>query len=294
MGVWESPIVEERGWGTCAVPDGRDERNRTNFAHGPATVADVDGDGTLEVVAVGNTYDCAANPYQSLYSGIFIFHRDRSRFTGSGFDWTHVPVDTGSPLIEDYNIIESVHPNPVVVDLDGDGQKETLFPSYDGRMHAFWLDKTEHGSWPYSIYDSTEGLYRFASEPVVADLDNDGSAEVLFTSWVEKGSEETGWLHILSSEGVPVHQVRLPEAYGSPDWNGAMAAPTLDNIDGDADLEIVINTAHSGIVAFDLPGTASARVLWGTGRGGYLRAGVAEEQVIFSDGFESADTSFWE
>lgn len=293
VGVWESPAIESRGWGSCSQSDGRAERNRTNFAHGPVAVADVDGDRTLEVVAVGNTYDCAARPYASLYSGPFIFNRDRSRFVNADYDWMTVPIDTGGPLVEDYGVIESVHPNPVVVDLDGDGEKEILFPSFDGRMHAVWLDKSEHGSWPYSIYDSGEGIYRFASEPVVADLDADGAAEVIFTSWPEKGSHATGKLHILSALGLPLHEVSLPDAYGSPDWNGAMAAPTLDNIDGDADLELVINTAHSGFVSYDMPGTDGARVLWGTGRGGYRRAGVAERRVLFADGFESGLMSSW-
>ena len=52
-----------------------------------------------------------------------------------------------------------------------------------------------------------------------------------------------------------------------------MAAPTLADIDGDVDLEVVLNTAHSGIVAQDLPGTAGAHILWGTGRGNYWRDG---------------------
>lgn len=40
-------------------------------------------------------------------------------------------------------------------------------------------------------------------------------------------------------------------------------------------MELVIGTSHSGAVAYDLPGSANARVLWGTGRGSFLRAGVA-------------------
>jgi uncharacterized repeat protein (TIGR01451 family) len=52
-----------------------------------------------------------------------------------------------------------------------------------------------------------------------------------------------------------------------------MAAPTLANIDADADLEIVLNTAHSGVVAYDLPGSANASILWGTGRGNFQRSG---------------------
>jgi hypothetical protein len=115
--------------------------------------------------------------------------------------------------------------------------------------------------------------YRFASEPVVADLDNDGYAEVIFPSWTQKGSNATGKLHILNYMGHVLHEIDLPSAFGGADWNGALAAPTLADIDGDGELEVVLNTAHSGFVAYDLPGTANAPVLWGTGRGSYLREG---------------------
>jgi hypothetical protein len=176
-------------------------------------------------------------------------------------------------LSEDYTVIENNQPNPVVVDLDSDGLKEILYPSYDGRVHAYWLDKTEHGNWPYSVYKPVEGVYRFATEPAVADLNHDGHAEVIFASWVEISSHLTGKLHILDYLGNPLHEVSLPAAFGGQDWNGALAAPTLDNIDSDADLEVVLNTAHSGVVAYDLPGSAGASILWRTGRGSYQRNG---------------------
>jgi uncharacterized repeat protein (TIGR01451 family) len=270
VGVWESLATELRGWGTCSTSDGREERYRANFAHGPADIVDVNGDGSVEVVAVGNVYDCISG-YPSKYTGVYVFNADRSRFQASGYDWQSAPVDTGPPLSEDYNVIENAQPNPVLADLDGDGKQEIIYSSYDGRVHAFWLDKTEHGIWPFSVY--TGGSYRFASEPVVADLDDNGYAEVIFASWVQKGSHQTGKLHILDYLGNPQQEVALPPAFGSPDWNGALAAPTLANIDADADLEVVLNTAHSGLVAYDLPGTANARILWGTGRGNYQRTG---------------------
>ena len=272
VGVWESLDTELRGWGTCSPSDGRAERYRANFAHGPAAIADVNGDGVVEVVAVGNVYDCIPG-YPSKYNGVYIFNADRSRFNVGSYDWQSVPVDTGAPLSEDWNVIENNQPNPVVADLDGDGRLEIIYSSYDGRVHAFWLDKTEHGNWPYSVYSAAEGFYRFASEPVVADLDNDGHAEVLFASWTEKGSNHTGRLHILDYLGNPLQEVNLPNAFGNWDWNGALPAPTLANIDSDTDLEIVLNTAHSGLVAYDLPGTANTRILWGTGRGNYQRTG---------------------
>ncbi|MFP4345638.1 MAG: FG-GAP-like repeat-containing protein [Anaerolineales bacterium] len=269
VGIWESLEVELRGWGRCNGE--RAESYRTNFAHGPAVIADMDGDGTNEVIATGNVYDCAVGHPPGKYNGVYVFHADRSRFQGSSSDWRTPPVDTGAPLSEDYSVIENNQPNPAVGDLDGDGQREIVYASYDGRVHAFWLDKTEHGSWPYSVYSAAEGVYRFASEPTLADLDDDGDLEVIFTSWPRKIAGLTGKLHILDHLGQPLQEVDLPVASGS--WNGGLAAPTLANIDGDANLEVVINTAHTGIVAYELPGTADARIVWGTGRGNQQRSG---------------------
>jgi uncharacterized repeat protein (TIGR01451 family) len=278
VGVWESLTTELRGWGAC---DGvREESYRTNFADGPSVIADMNGDGLMEVVATGNVYDCYAGYPPSKYNGVYVFNADRSRFNADGFDWRSVPVDTGAPLSEDYNVIESDEPNPAVADLDGDGRLEIIYASYDGRVHAFWLDKTEHGNWPYSVYDPAEGFFRFASEPVIADLDDNGYAEVIFTSWTQKGSNHTGKLHILDYLGNPIYEVSLPEAFGGGDWNGALPAPTLANIDSDPDLEIVLLAANSGVVAYDLPGTADAYIMWGTGRGDYQRDGNLTNAIL--------------
>jgi len=288
VGVWESLTVELRGWGQCNGV--RNESYRTNFAHGAAAIADVNLDGALEIVATGNVYDCSTSNYASRYTGVYVFNTDRSRFVADGYDWQVWPVNTGSPLSENYNVIESAQPNPVVVDLDGDGQLEILYASYDGRMHAFWLDKTEHGAWPYSVYSASEGTYRFASEPAVADLNNDGRAEVIFSSWAQKGSYKSGKLHILDYLGHPIHTIDLPGAVGSNTWNGTLAGPTLDNVDADPDLEVVLNTAHSGVVVYDLPGTAQARVLWGTGRGNYQRNGAAVYSTLQQSQFWALPT----
>ncbi|MDD5371715.1 MAG: hypothetical protein PHQ40_21750, partial [Anaerolineaceae bacterium] len=73
--------------------------------------------------------------------------------------------------------------------------------------------------------------------------------------------------------GRPLYEVNLP-APRSGSWNGGLPAPTLANVDSDADLEVVINSVGSGVVVYDLPRTTNARILWGTGRGSFTRDAV--------------------
>ena len=276
INTWESLDTELRGWGSCEGSD-RKERNRFNFDAGTSVITDIDNDGKPEVIVTGRCYECPGWP-PSLYNGVFIFNSDRSRFTNT-YDWTTIPVDTGSPLSENYSTIENCQPNVVVVDIDGNGEKEILYPSYDGKMHCFWLDKTEHHNWPYSVKKASESFIRFATEPVVADLDNDGFAEVIFASWVEKSTNTTGQLHILNYQGTLLQEIDLPLKSGT--WNGALAAPALGDIDGDPDLEVVVNTVKTGACAYDLPGTENATVLWKAGRIGKNPIPIPEPGMIF-------------
>ncbi len=268
VGVHVDQAVDLRGYADCG------NEHRPNFADSAPVLTDLDGNGTREIIVVGNVYNCGTDPYTSLYQMPFIFNADRSRWSGSGFDWTVIPSpdSAAAPLSEDYNTIETAVPNPAVVDLDGDGFKEILYPSYDGRLHVFWLDKSEHGQWPYQVTNPAEGFIRFASEPAVVDLDNNGKAEVIFASWTQKGSQQTGKLHILDYLGNVIYETALPQAM-SENWNGALAAPTLANIDADPDLEVILLTADSGVVVYDLTRSSQARVLWATGRGSLERSG---------------------
>jgi hypothetical protein len=282
VGVHVDHAVDVRGYAFCGT------EHRPNFADSAPAVADVNGDGVPEMIVVGNVYNCDG-AYTSLYRMPFIFKLDRTRWSGSGFDWTAIPAPgpgSAPPLdAENYAVIESALSNPAIADLDGDGFMEILYASYDGKVHAYSLDKTEKGSWPYVV--PTLGLpgdtFRFASEPVVADLDNDGRAEVLFASWPKKGIGAKGQLHILNHLGQELHRIDLPNGTN----NGGLAAPTIANIDSDADLELVVGTISSGVAAYDLPGSAAGRVLWGTGRGGILRSGSIPSAVRRAPNFDN-------
>jgi uncharacterized repeat protein (TIGR01451 family) len=280
VGVHVDDYVDLRGYANCG------SEHRPNFANSAPSIIDIDGNGVPEVVVVGNVHNCGTDPYTDLAYLPFIFNADRSRWGSGRFNWTAVPPlggTNGSPLSEDYNLIQNAVPNPVLADLDGDGVKELLYASYDGKLHAFWMDKTEHGSWPFNVTQLAGGI-SFASEPVVADIDADGKAEVIFGTWPRNGGRRVGKLVVTDWQGKLLQQIALPAPLSTdPDeWNGVLGAPTIANIDADPDLEIVVGTVSSGMVAYDLPGSANARVLWGTGRGSFLRTGAQSPPSSFA------------
>lgn len=277
VGVHVDHATDLVGYADCGT------EHRPNFANSAPVVADLDGDGGDEFVVVGDVYDCSiGDPEGDLYHTPFILNIDRTRWSGSGYDWEILPVpEAGSgPLSEDYSIIQNSVTSAVVADLDDDGEKEILYPSYDGKLHAVWLDGTAHGNWPFVV--PGDGI-NFASEPAVVDIGGDGPAEVILTSWPENGGNRRGRLYVLDASGAEVESLDLPAPLND-DWNGSLGAPTVANIDADPELEIVIGTTASGVVAYDLPGSANARVLWGTSRGGLLRSGSVGVVPIVGDG----------
>jgi VCBS repeat protein/FG-GAP repeat protein len=279
VGVHVDEVADVRGYAFCGT------EHRPNFANMGPAIGDLDRNGTPEIVVPGDVYNCDVGDGPGDLAILpWVFHRDRRRWTGSGYDWTVIPAAAAgsAPLSEDYNLIENSVSNAVLADLDGDGRKEILYAAYDGRVHAFWLDKTEHGNWPYDVPGTG---WRFAAEPVVVDLNGDGPAEVIFTSWGQKAGATIGQVHVLDAMGNLLHAVDLPPSFSAGSWNGGLAAPTVANIDADADYELVVGTSHSGVVAYDLPGTARARLRWPTGRGTQMRTGVAPD-VLFADGLE--------
>jgi len=84
VGVHVDHAVDLRGYANCGV------EHRPTFEGSAPVVTDVDGDGVPELIVIGNVYNCGTVPYTSLYHMPFIFKLDRTRWSGSGFDWTAI------------------------------------------------------------------------------------------------------------------------------------------------------------------------------------------------------------
>src|SRR5438034_7395547 len=80
-------------------------------------------------------------PYTTLFRSIF--NLDRTRWSGSGFDWTVLPTPTpgSAPRSQDYNVIETVVPNPVVADLDRSEEHTSELQSHSDLVCRLLLEK---------------------------------------------------------------------------------------------------------------------------------------------------------
>ncbi|HVY47571.1 MAG TPA: VCBS repeat-containing protein, partial [Minicystis sp.] len=250
--------LAEQGWGTG---------DRSEFTYSPPVIADVDGDGTMNVVLAGDHERSDDTTDRGVT--VWLLNPDMTRPSG----WT-TPKDTGMPLFygDVGNNIVTTAPSPSVGNLDGKKGLEIVVPAYDGKMHAFSPDGSE--LWSYT-FSTTPMPYTGASEALLVDLNGDGSPEVVFTTFTSgpPGQPDVpAHLVILDAGGNELQKV---EIFG----RGSMAAPSVGDLDGDGHLELVISLKDTlgagagGVQIWDLPGARSNCVLWGTGRGGPLRQG---------------------
>ncbi len=175
------------------------------------TVADLDGDGQMEIIA----------SYDSL--GIYIWRQDGTPFTTNPFWGAGIPRLASAP---------------VVCDLNEDGKKEILFSQRqmaESKVFAISLDgdKTVAG-WdgsqtiPYTVNAVGSTLDHTLS---VGDINNDGHLEVVIL-----GHETVkAWTHT----GKFIFSKSIKGLFPQENYASNMNTPILADVDGDAVPDIV-------------------------------------------------------
>lgn len=253
--------LAQQGWGSG---------DRSEFTYSPPSMADIDGDGDLELVLVGDHESSESTANQGVT--FWVLEPDASRPMG----WQS-PKDTGAPLHEGGSLGQNIvptRPSPSVGELSVRAGVEIVAPAYDGNLYGYGADGSELFRY---LFGQGPSPYVGASEALIADLNGDGAAEIVFTTFASgapREPETPAHLIILNANGALLHRIEL---FG----RGSMAAPTLADLDGDGQPELVISLkdtlggGEGGVQVWDVPGARDNCILWGTGRGGWLRQGRA-------------------
>ncbi len=163
-------------------------------------VADLDGDGVPEIVAIskdGNLYAWHANG-----TGILPGYPDG--FVRTVGAWTQT--------------------TPALADLAGNGQREIIVSGALAQVFVIRPDGSDFPGWPQSLYALGKG------SPAVGDVDGDGDLEIVLTS-------ESDHMYVFNADGTLLPGWPQIIAGDSPDLG---PSPALGDLDGDGKLEIVV------------------------------------------------------
>jgi hypothetical protein len=205
----------------------------TNRFNAPPTLVDIDGDGYLEIIA------------------------------GNDNGLLHILNHDGTEMAS-FNTGDDIRGGISVADLNDDGSLELLFVGYDDMIHV-WnpLDGEELEGWPIDMD------YNSLTEPVTADLDNDGDLEVVTAM-------KNGMVYVLHHDGTPF--------FGFPTNLGGNieSSPAIGDLDGDGDYEIAFGTTQ-GLQVFDIKTDKGSRESWMLHRGSLDRSGLYSMTLLSTD-----------
>jgi hypothetical protein len=235
----------------------------------PPNIVDLDGDGDNEVLGVPNVE--MNEPYETQAYALMVLegaYGDGSRSAMRLSGWENLPRGERPILVDGWYPPLGV-PAAATVNLQGDDRPEIVVSLNDGFLYAF--DADAQVLWRFNYTHGHQVMY--SSEPVIADLNQDGSPEVLVSTYGAPEVTDSGHLVVLAADGTLLHDIALPNPGSNGNGNGAPAAPTVGDLDGDGELEIFVQTFDHGMDVFTVPGSAGACLPWPTARGGPLRMG---------------------
>ncbi len=250
--------LAQMGW----APD-EESANQAHFTNSAPAIADVDGDGSAELVVLGSVQNAAQSDRERGVA-LWVLETDGTRTAGWEEPFHAPDFLSGLWGFEGTNVVGATN-QVSVVDLDPASQgPEFVFAGFDGRIHA--VDARAQELWS-SRYTSDDRV--LTGGVSVADLSADGVPEIVFTTY--SPDDDKGELMILDAGGTILHRLPLPK-------RGAMPVPTIADANGDGDLEIIVSLkdgeeGERQVLVYTVAGSADNCLLWPTGRGNLLRNG---------------------
>lgn len=240
--------------GTCTSPDFVTEPVsfpsgdplRTSGYNAP-TFGDLDGDGDLDLLVgvLGGAY----NPNTTLVENLIHLSRnDDGAFEVQSRRFIS-QIDVGS---------ESV---PTLVDLDGDGDLDLVVgsridPNDLDTSTLYWFEnRGEAGAPQFRWAGALEVAGAYHAAPAFGDLNGDGRLDLLLGTW---GSELRYFTHAGEGAGTGAAPgFSLVDSTFVTLTRGSNATPTLGDLDGDGDLDLVVGEASGNLNYYENVGDPS-------------------------------------
>jgi M6 family metalloprotease-like protein len=201
------------------------------YAKAQPLVGDFDRDGTKEIAVVaGGEHD-----FRFSLVGLdgAVKHQSRE-FIRSPFTGTLAAADVNADEQIDFLAVS-------MNELFALNRNATLVTNYPFRQESTYTTTELAGNWIITF----DVLFQYASSPVVADVDNDGTSDVII------GSPQYGLLGFNGRTGEPLDYFPLMATAG------VSAVPLAVDLDGDGDIELAAGSDSGVFYVWDMPGPAS-------------------------------------
>ncbi len=268
---WADPTIELDHYHlhTGTWPDPGNGQMWLEWTASPPSFADLDGTGHNQVIGFPNFETGVPYVTQGFVLSVFDGNYgdgSKAAMRHPGFEKMFVSQQPAVRADSDYYPPSGI-PAPAIANIVGDASPEIVVSLNDGFVYAF--SSTNKVLWKYDVTHGAD--HTFMSEPVIADLNDDGEPEVIFGTYSLDANG--GHLVILDNTGKLLSDTTLPNQGMNGNGIGIPAAPTIGDLDGDGQLEIAVLTFDHGVDVFTVPGSKTACLPWPTGRGNYLRNG---------------------
>ena len=269
---WADPRVERRHYHRHTGPWPNPARQAwLQWTASPPAVADLDGDGRNEVIGIPNVERHI--PYRTQGYAFMVLDGaygdgSRSARRHAGFESAPDVQPSGPPTQR-----RLVPARPASPRRPWSTSSATTGPRSSRRCPA--ARSTRWGRTADRLWTADYAPRRsktFASEVVAADLNKDGTPELVFGTYALR--RDAGRLVVLSAQGKKLSVTRLRHQGRDGNGIGVAAAPSIGDLTGDGTLEIVLTTFDHGVDVYTVPGSGTGCLPWPTGRGNLLRNGT--------------------
>ncbi|AWJ94861.1 hemagglutinin/hemolysin-related protein (plasmid) [Azospirillum baldaniorum] len=235
IGIQSGDSILYRNVGTATAPSFTLEGtnpfglgNVGSYANAVPTFADIDGDGDLDVF-IGNAY------------GNTIFYRNVGTATAPSFTLV------GTNL---FGIDQTSYATPTFADIDGDGDLDFFVGNMFGNVNVYRNVGTAAAPSFTLVGNNSFGLENIGGQvrPVFADIDGDGDLDAIIGN---TNGDDVVFRNV-GTTAAPSFTLVGTNPFGLKSHN-YQVRPTLLDIDGDGDLDIVIGNGGNMVVYLQEP-----------------------------------------